>query len=631
MYLLSKVGRLTILFHLSSWALALLAQAAPLAAADPSYSAAINDLAQKVAAGFPKLDGYVLSTEGATIYIDLAEKDRVYPGMELNLYREGDPFTHPITGEVLGRLEKPLGKVRVLEVREKFSIAAQISKVEDAPVTKGDRVRMTGARIPLALPTIEMVEAKGEEAKSVTRELALALTRTERFEVWEERQLLSALQAEGISDPLSFTDPRALEILSKKLSIPILGLGKLGGLFIDLQIFSTSTKSLLTVASTEIRPFTARPPTEMARPLFPEREAPRPIVPSESITPPESAVAAAGAWKGPRLEKALNALAVADVNGDRQPELVVADKDEITVYSIEPAGYQILYTMPKQTGINILSLDAADINGNGIAEIFATSYFQGRLNSFVLEYRNGSFAKTWENVNLLLRCLPTDSQGGYQLFGQTLGFTNRPWGKVHQYLWSGSGYREGPSLDLPPEASLYGLALIDIDGDGKREAVFLSQSNRIEIYGEDGKRRYKTSEQYGGTKLTLQVLPIAAGPPSNPTSPMHLPESQQPQSFYLQARLFPVLGKPQFYVCKNMESAFSVLKGVRFFDRSKVLRLAWDGESLQPVWESKEFSNYMADYYQGDFDGDGAQEIAVLLVEKKLIGADKSTITIYRL
>ncbi|MDH7499018.1 MAG: hypothetical protein QHH30_01370, partial [candidate division NC10 bacterium] len=260
------MDRGTLLIGLCFCALMFLAQATPLGAADLTYGAAANDLAQKVVANFPKLNGYVLSAEGGTIYVDLAEKDRVYPGMELNLYREGEPFTHPITGEVLGRLEKPLGKVRVVEVREKFSIATQIARVEDAPVTKGDRVRMTGARIPLALPTIDMAEAKGEEAKSVTRELALALTRTERFEVWEERQLLSALQAEGISGPVLFTDPRVMEILSGKLNIPILGLGKLSGLFIDLQIFSTSTKSLLTVASAEIRSLATRPPTEMAKP-----------------------------------------------------------------------------------------------------------------------------------------------------------------------------------------------------------------------------------------------------------------------------------------------------------------------------------------------------------------------------
>jgi hypothetical protein len=73
------------------------------------------------------------------------------------------------------------------------------------------------------------------------------------------------------------------------------------------------------------------------------------------------------------------------------------------------------------------------------------------------------------------------------------------------------------------------------------------------------------------------------------------------------------------------------MKDVRFFEKSKLFRLAWDGDALVPVWESKEFPQYMADYYEGDFDGDGVQELAILLVEEVLLSADKSTTWIYKL
>jgi hypothetical protein len=620
----------------SLFALFLLFSPSPVLTAEssfPAQSQALHEVAQKLAAAFPSLSGYVLSTEGGQIYIDLGERERVYPGMELDLYREGEPFSHPITGEVLGRLEKALGRIRVIDVREKFSIALQTSRTEEGPVLKGDRVRMTRARIPLALPTIEMVDAKEEEAKSITRELALALTRTERFEVWEERRLLSELQSQGIASPISFTDPRVMEILSRKLNIPLLALGKASGLFFDLQAFSTSTGSLLTVASSEIRSLASQPPPREARPLFPPQGTSF-SPPSPPETPVEPTIGSAAIWRGPRLEKALRAMVVADVNGDGRPELVLADKNQIMIYSIEASGSRLLQALPKETSLNILSLDAADINGNGIAEIFVTSHFQGRLNSLVLEYRDGKFVKLWENINLLLRCLPNPDhpQGGFRLFGQVLGPPDRPWGKIREYSWSsnGNGYREGPSLDPPVPASLYGLALMDLDGDGKREYILLSQSNRIEIYGEDGKRKYRSSDEYGGTSLTIEVTPYFS-PPSSPTSPMHLPESQKAESFYLQPRLFPVPGTSQFYVCKNLESSLSILKGVRFFERSKIYRLGWDGDALQPLWESRELPNYLADYFIGDFDGDGTLEAAVLLVDKKLIGQDKSTVNIFRL
>ncbi len=673
---ITKVSKIAALLFLCYGILLLFpAEGGSLQSTDVSYSAAANDLAQKLAAAFPKLTGYVLSAEGGTVYIDLGEKERVYPGMELTLYREGKPFTHPVTGEVLGRFETPLGKIRVLEVRDKFSITTQISKAEDLAVTKGDRVRMTGARIPLALPAVETPDPKGEEAKAIVRELALALERTERFEVWDERRLLSALQAEGISGPVSFSDPRVLEIMAKKLNVYMLGLGKLSGLFIDLQVFSTATKSILTIASAEVRQIIPPPPVQVAKPLTPEtaigkevgkestgresigreigkepvgkdvskepigKEIARPIATPESINPPESARSTVpGAWKGPRFDKAMRSLVVADVNGDRQPELVVAGKNQIMIYSIDPTGYRLLYTTPQDDRINIISLDAADINGNGIPEIFATSYANGRLNSFALEYRDGKFQRIWENVGLFLRCLPTGPGGSYQLFGQALHISEIPLGKVHQYVWSNNRYQEGPRLDLPSQISLYGLALMDLDGDGKKEIITLSaiasrqtgEATRIQVYGADGKKKHRTSEVYGGTELSLDFS-TSVVPPTNPTTPFFQPDSQNPVTVSLQPRLIPVPGKAELYACRNIEPAYNIMKDMRLFDKSKIFRLAWDGDALVPAWESKEFPQYMADYYEGDFDGDGVQELAILLVEEAVLSPDKSTTWIYKL
>ena len=672
---LSKATNLIALLSLCCGISLFPAEGGPLQSMDLSYSAAVNELAQKSAAAFPMLTGYVLSAEGGIVYIDLGEKEKLYPGMELNLYREGKPFTHPVTGEVLGRFETALGAIRVSEVRDRFSIATQISKAGDLAVTKGDRVRMTGTRIPLALPAVETPDPKGEEAKTITRELALALTRTERFDVWDERRLLSALQGEGISGPISFSDPRVLEIMAKKLNIFMLGLGKLSGLFVDLQIFSTSTKSLLTIASAQIQPITPPPPVQIARPLAPEstigkevarestgresigreigkepvgkdlskepigKDIEKPIATIESITPPESAPSTVpGAWRGPRSNEALRALVVADVNGDRQPELVVAGKDQIIIYSIDPTRYRVLYTMPKDDRLDILSVDAADINGNGIPEIFATSYAKSLLNSFALEYREGKFVKVWENVNLFLRCLPTGPGEAYQLYGQHIVFSRQPWGKIHQYVWSKDTYQKGPILNLPSQVTLYGLALMDLDKDGKKEILTLSgtesrqigSTRRVTVYGADGKKLHRTSDEYGGTDNFVE-LPVSVLPPANPTTEFNRPEATDPVSSPLQPRLIPVPGKLELYVCKNIEPVYSVVKSSRFFEKSQIFRLAWNEDSLQPVWESKEFPEYMADYYEGDFDGDGVQELAVLLVQQNLLSSDVSAIWIYKL
>jgi hypothetical protein len=294
--------------------------------------------------------------------------------------------------------------------------------------------------------------------------------------------------------------------------------------------------------------------------------------------------------------------------------------------------------MPKDDRLNILSLDAADINGNGIPEIFASSYANKLLNSFALEHRDGKFVKVWENADVFLRCLPTGPEGSYQLYGQGLLLSSRPWGKIHQYVWSKNTYQKGPVLEVPAQVNLYGLALMDLDKDGKKEILTLSgtesrqigMTKPIMIYGPEGKKPRKTSEEYGGTYNLVEV-PISVVPPANPTSEFNRPESQEPVSLPLQPRLFPVPGKLELYVCQNIEAVYSVTRTTRFFEKSKIWRLAWDGDTLAKVWESKEFPEYLADYYLGDFDGDGVQEIAVLLVQENFLSTDTSSIWIYKL
>jgi hypothetical protein len=91
---------------------------------------------------------------------------------------------------------------------------------------------------------------------------------------------------------------------------------------------------------------------------------------------------------GPEFDGELRAIAVADLTGDGRKEVAVALHKRISIYAVQGKTFRLLWSSKDQSweGYNdILALDAADINGNGVAEIFVTSYFGGEPNSFVLE------------------------------------------------------------------------------------------------------------------------------------------------------------------------------------------------------------------------------------------------------
>ncbi|MFN3975977.1 MAG: hypothetical protein ACK4LT_02830 [Aquificaceae bacterium] len=81
--------------------------------------------------------GYVVKVEGSKVLIDLG-KDRVRPGEEFEVIREGKEIIHPITKQVIGRERERVGRIRVEEVQDSFSYA----RLLDGSAKEGDRIKL---------------------------------------------------------------------------------------------------------------------------------------------------------------------------------------------------------------------------------------------------------------------------------------------------------------------------------------------------------------------------------------------------------------------------------------------------------------------------------------------------------
>jgi hypothetical protein len=67
--------------------------------------------------------GYVVFGDTTRVVVDLTAKDGIRPGSVVSLRRDKIPIVHPVTGELLGELDEEVGTAKVVEVREKFSVA----------------------------------------------------------------------------------------------------------------------------------------------------------------------------------------------------------------------------------------------------------------------------------------------------------------------------------------------------------------------------------------------------------------------------------------------------------------------------------------------------------------------------
>ena len=116
-------------------------QAQPSSANEPS--APLLAIVDQVAALFPRVSGHVIERQGSTVTLSIGRRDGIQPGLELQLFREGRELRHPKTGEILGRVEQPVGRVRVEEVFEAYSTGSVAAGTEPAA---GDVARISAGK-----------------------------------------------------------------------------------------------------------------------------------------------------------------------------------------------------------------------------------------------------------------------------------------------------------------------------------------------------------------------------------------------------------------------------------------------------------------------------------------------------
>jgi Flagellar assembly protein T, C-terminal domain len=88
----------------------------------------------------PAKRGFVVYVDTTRIAIDLTAADGVREGQTISVRRDRIPIVHPVTGEMLGELDDEVATARVIEMRDRFSVAEIESLAPGAQVQVKDRV-----------------------------------------------------------------------------------------------------------------------------------------------------------------------------------------------------------------------------------------------------------------------------------------------------------------------------------------------------------------------------------------------------------------------------------------------------------------------------------------------------------
>ncbi len=88
----------------------------------------------------PPKRGLVVHVDTTRIVVDLTAADGLRPGTVLSLRRDRIPIVHPVTGEVLGELDDEVATARVVETRDRFSVAEVQTVAPGSEIQVRDRV-----------------------------------------------------------------------------------------------------------------------------------------------------------------------------------------------------------------------------------------------------------------------------------------------------------------------------------------------------------------------------------------------------------------------------------------------------------------------------------------------------------
>src|SRR6266446_5890606 len=152
------------------------------AQAPPSVGPAptpITSLVAQVTALFPKVEGDVLKVAGGEVTLSIGRRDGIVAGVELMVVHEGEELKHPKTGEVLGKKEETVGRVRVEEVAEAYSVA-RVTTSKSGGIAPGDKARVSSGKIRLTVLPLS-TGIRDNLIEAAVQELVDGLTRTGRF------------------------------------------------------------------------------------------------------------------------------------------------------------------------------------------------------------------------------------------------------------------------------------------------------------------------------------------------------------------------------------------------------------------------------------------------------------------
>jgi hypothetical protein len=359
---------------------------------------------------------------------------------------------------------------------------------------------------------------------------------------------------------------------------------------------------------------------------------------SESAQAPIAGNSVLTFWKSQNFKTTLRSVGLGDVDNDGRTETVIASDNSLYVFRFADNRFVRLAEINGKKYDEIIAIDVADIDGNGLAEIYVTSIqlpanpsrrvIKGRKinppQSYALEWNGTAFAPLIDDQDWYWRVIHAP-QSRPRLFGQKSGIKTVFSPGVYELHWNAGRLETGDRFVLPKTGNVFGFVFGDVRNDNETMTLIFTADDYLKLVDSAGAEQWTSTRRYGGTPIYLSY-------PSEIHQTYQGGEKDRTDRFFLPQRLhlvdFDADKQYEIIAGNNNDSLGSYLPRERLYNGGHIDCLAWENLGMYPRWRTQELSGYIADTAIGDLNNDGQPELVYVAVAKSglIFGKEKSFI-----
>ncbi len=282
---------------------------------------------------------------------------------------------------------------------------------------------------------------------------------------------------------------------------------------------------------------------------------------------------------------------VGDIDGDKKNETVLVGDQGIYISRFEGGGLRSL-TQFSQSPVVYLSVEAEDLDRDGVAELVVCYLTPQGLESSIIRYVNRNFQVVAQFPNVILRTVIEPSLGNDPvLVGQEMDAEDCFSGRMILYEVSGNNITPKGKLMLPRGTLLLSYTSGYMGKAKEFLRIILTQDQRLSVFDEKNAIKSRISDRIFGLERYFSVPTKGSS-----TKSLNLPGKIAITDTNLD-------GESELLVVKARNS------------KSEIQAFGWDGSQLIKRWNTVETDGIISDFKIKDLKNEGVRSLVLLLVK----------------